>query len=397
MAGRPASRPAAARGGVGVVEHSSATANASSRVNEQVVGLAHELADVEVVDHLLEEIVGVLDQRDVAVDVAGGAEPGEDLQAEAVGGLDGGGVEVGDRLGEPVAASPARRAARPPGAARCRRPGVATPARAAASPSAALTSRSRTRSRSSPVAMRVKVTTRRRSAAGPVGDVAGRQRGDREGLARAGARLEQRHPGGSGPQTSNGRALVRLPATTGRGHVCPILSRSSRPSQSRRGVAAEAESARPVAQPTPSSSRRRTPRRDHLENVAPPRARTGAPAPVLLVAVVRRLPLLPRRLAATGSSLRGGGRCPGSRRLAEERQGLAHAPLVELDESCRWPAPCPADLRRAAPSGPIVAADTARREPLARPTDRQRLEGPIRGGGASTPGAAARRASRSAG
>ena len=64
-----------------------------------------ELPQVEVIDDLVHEVTHVLDQRHVAVDVTGGAEPVQDLQAEPVGGLDGGGVEVGDRLAQPAAPS----------------------------------------------------------------------------------------------------------------------------------------------------------------------------------------------------------------------------------------------------------------------------------------------------
>ena len=63
-------------------------------------------------------------------------------------------------------------------------------------PSAALTRRSRTRSRNSPVAMRVNVTMRSESKRQAVGHIAGRKGGDGEGLACAGARFEQRHAGG---------------------------------------------------------------------------------------------------------------------------------------------------------------------------------------------------------
>jgi hypothetical protein len=64
-----------------------------------------EFAQVEVVDHLLHEVAHVLDQRDVTVDVAGRAQPVEDLEAEAMGGLDRGSVEVRDGLGQAVAPS----------------------------------------------------------------------------------------------------------------------------------------------------------------------------------------------------------------------------------------------------------------------------------------------------
>ena len=62
-----------------------------------------ELPEVEVVNDLVHQVTHVLHERHVAVDVARGAEPVENLQAEPMRRLDRGGVEVGDRLGQPVA------------------------------------------------------------------------------------------------------------------------------------------------------------------------------------------------------------------------------------------------------------------------------------------------------
>ena len=59
-----------------------------------------EALDQEIVDHLLGEQSGVFDEVDVALDVTGEADLAEDLFAEAVDGGDGGGVELGDRAGE---------------------------------------------------------------------------------------------------------------------------------------------------------------------------------------------------------------------------------------------------------------------------------------------------------
>ncbi len=58
----------------------------------------------EVVDHLLGEVTGVLEEVDVALHVAGEADPAEDLLAEAVDGGDGGGVELGDHGTEALVA-----------------------------------------------------------------------------------------------------------------------------------------------------------------------------------------------------------------------------------------------------------------------------------------------------
>ncbi len=63
-----------------------------------------ELPEIEVVHDLLHQIADVLDQGDLPVDVAGGPQPVEDLEAEPVRGLDGRRVEVGDRLAETVTA-----------------------------------------------------------------------------------------------------------------------------------------------------------------------------------------------------------------------------------------------------------------------------------------------------
>ena len=61
-----------------------------------------EAAHVEVVDDLLDEVARVFDERRVGVDVAGDPEAREDLLAEAVRRSDRRGVEVGERLGEVV-------------------------------------------------------------------------------------------------------------------------------------------------------------------------------------------------------------------------------------------------------------------------------------------------------
>ena len=66
--------------------------------------LGAEPADVEVIDDVLEQVERVL--RDVAavLHVADDPQTAERLEAEAVGGRDGGRVEVGQRMREPVAA-----------------------------------------------------------------------------------------------------------------------------------------------------------------------------------------------------------------------------------------------------------------------------------------------------
>ena len=76
---------------------------ASARLNCGVAA-AGEAADVEVVDDLVAQVGDVLHERRVGLDVAEHAEAAEHLLAEAVGGGDRRGVEVGERGGEPLAA-----------------------------------------------------------------------------------------------------------------------------------------------------------------------------------------------------------------------------------------------------------------------------------------------------
>ena len=70
------------------------------------VGRRRERADVEVVDHLDDQIVQAFHQLDVGVAVAGDAKAGQHVLAELVGGDDGRGVESGQRAAQPLA--PAR-------------------------------------------------------------------------------------------------------------------------------------------------------------------------------------------------------------------------------------------------------------------------------------------------
>ncbi len=90
--------------GVGVIECVARDLHRFGTSELQRVGPGGELAQEEVVDHLFHEVVHILDQRDLPVHVPGGPEPIEDLQAESVGRLDGGRVEVGDGLAQPVTA-----------------------------------------------------------------------------------------------------------------------------------------------------------------------------------------------------------------------------------------------------------------------------------------------------
>ena len=78
----------------------------ASDIGGIVGAVASPLAQVQVLDDLDGQVVEVLDQHGRGVDVAGGAEPGEHLLAELVGGRDGGRVERGERSHEPRCRSP---------------------------------------------------------------------------------------------------------------------------------------------------------------------------------------------------------------------------------------------------------------------------------------------------
>ena len=116
------------------------------------------LAEVEVVDDLVDQVVEVLDEGGVGVVVAGHPEPGEHLLAEAVRGGDRGGVEAGERNGD---ASTAEGDLGVVGVREEPQQVVATGPRRVGVGEAAfgVASRSRTRSRSSCVAARPKVTS----------------------------------------------------------------------------------------------------------------------------------------------------------------------------------------------------------------------------------------------
>ena len=117
-----------------------------------------EAAQVDVVDHLDDELVERLDQRRAGVGVARDPERAQHGLAELVGGRDGGGVERRERVAQArgAAARPRRRRRRAGGRSPGGR-GRPTPGRPARARPA--TSCSRTRSRSSWLAARPKVIT----------------------------------------------------------------------------------------------------------------------------------------------------------------------------------------------------------------------------------------------
>ncbi len=75
-------------------------------VEDRVVLVEGEGAEVEVVDHLTDQVVEVLDQPRLRVGVAGDAERAEHHRAELVGGRDRGRVEAGQRLEHPTVPGP---------------------------------------------------------------------------------------------------------------------------------------------------------------------------------------------------------------------------------------------------------------------------------------------------
>ncbi len=175
-------------------------------------------AQVEVGDHLGGHVGGVLGEGQVGVDVGGDAEPGEHLQAEPVGRGDGGGVEVGDRVREPVAS---RRDLGVAAGREVHQHGVVGRPR-----------RRRIRERrgrgDEPLADALTQLDRRGPAerhqhqlvdAGhTLGDVARGQRGDRVRLAGAGAGLQHRRPGRQVPaRVEDGPAHECIPSCSSSG------------------------------------------------------------------------------------------------------------------------------------------------------------------------------------
>ncbi len=211
---------------VGVVEHFAGDLERLGMREVVRIGSAGELAQVEVVDHLFHQVAHVLDQGDVTIDVTGGPQPVEHLQAEAVRGLDRGRVEVGDRLGQPVVPFRPHQRVRVGqqthdlvvGRRWCAGQYGGQPVEGADQPlphAFAELPRRHARERDDQELVDRVALLR---------DVARRQGGDGEGLARAGARLEQRHAARQRPADVEG-LWVR-----GRAHRLRTVSCSSKPS-----------------------------------------------------------------------------------------------------------------------------------------------------------------------
>ena len=227
------------------------------------------------------------------------------------------------RRADAAAAPPRRRGRRHSSASTRSSAGGATPASARASPSSAVTSRSRTRSRSSPVAIRVKVTTRSCSGGTP----SATSRATRAAIANVfpvpALASSSVTPRGSGPQRSNSRHPAR------RAHRSISSSRARSPSQSRRAYrpARDGSSSDPalallvVARPL-------------LEQLGD-RPRPAQHEPVLRLRILlREVPVgRPFLLGGSPSVLAGGDRGGvRGRGLAVERQRLAHPALEQVDE-----------------------------------------------------------------
>ncbi len=197
------------------------------------IGAGGEPAQVEVVDDLLHEVAHVLDERDLAVHVTRCAQPVEHLETEPMRRLDGGRVEVGDGLAEPV----------PAGADL-----VTRRLRKELDELVVLVPTGPVEHVDEPVvgadeAIPHALAQFAGGHAGegddeqpvdrqdPLGDVAGRQRGNRERLARSGARLQQGHPAREVAPHHEGLWLQRAGRIAA--HWSTTCSWAKSPSQSR--------------------------------------------------------------------------------------------------------------------------------------------------------------------
>ena len=185
-------------GCIGMVQHVPGDLPGLGPGELQRVGTAGELAQEQVVDHLLAHVPHVLDEGDLAVDVARRPEAVQHLETEPVRRLYGRGVEIGDGLAQPV---PARLDLGPRGVGEMAHDLVVLVGRpavedvdqpveggdqAVAHPLSQLA-----RGHAGEGDHEEAVDRHRR-----LGDVARRESGDGEGLAGAGTRLQQRHAPG---------------------------------------------------------------------------------------------------------------------------------------------------------------------------------------------------------
>ena len=283
-----------------------------------------EAADVEVVDDLLDEIGQVLDERHVALDVAGDAESREHVLAEAVRGRDGGGVEARDGIGEP--APPHRHLG--VGAIGKQLEHAVVRRRCHAGERACESQLRGHEPVAHPLSQLAGRHPRERHDQelrrwNALGDEPSDQSGDRERLPRAGARLEQRHAARKRP------AEVELPHPARRAHRSISSSRARSPSQSRRAYR-PARDGSSIAQPSPCSSSRGGSSNSSSTVRVPPSTSRCSGSASSFGKFQSDGPFLP---GSSPSVLAGGDRGGvRGRGLAVERQRLAHPALEEVDE-----------------------------------------------------------------
>ncbi len=214
-----------------------------------------ELADVQVGDHLVDQVAGVLDEGHVALDVAGHAEAVEHVLAEAVGGGDGGSVKVGEGGGEAVA--PAADIGRCAGGEKAEDVVIGVGSDAGEGAGQAVLGGDH------PLAHPVAQLAGGHAGEGDdqqvleretVGHVAGGEGGDGEGLPGAGAGLEHGDAGRQRP------ADVERGDRAGHRHRSSIVSVASSPSHIRRAARPKRDASMVAASAMRSSNERTPPR-----------------------------------------------------------------------------------------------------------------------------------------
>ena len=278
---------------------------------------------VQIVDDLAEQIAEVLDELHVGLEIGGDSEPAEHLLAEPVGRGDRRCVEVGECSGEPVAAAQDELL----GAfgeqlnhliayEQHAREHLIESVQDADQPLpdalAQLAGRhARERHEQDPLQRRA------------VGDVACRESRDRVRLAGPGARLENGHASWQRPgDVERGRLKLRV-------HCVVTSSQLSTPSHRRRARRPKREVS-DICQPGPRSSACGASISSSSTLRTPPRTSwcsSSASSPSNLYREVQASPA-----AVAASSPRRGGARVGGRARAVHRQGLAHAPVIQLDQ-----------------------------------------------------------------
>ena len=294
-----------------------------------VVGLG-EAAEVEIVGDLDHEVVEILDQTGVGVGVARDAERGEHEVAELVGGRDGRGVEVDQRLGQPgvhlravVAGEQQpeqRRRLVGQHRLRCERAGRLD--QLLAHPFAQLLARGAAEGHDQHLL----------EPAHPLGDVAGDQGGDGPGLAGAGARLQQRRAGRQRPghvEGEQGRSVGPFARSLARPTLVSVAHRVTLRSipRSSGSHTVTARSSMPSATSTSSGAFSPWTRTCQASSRSPGTGEPSAPAQAVKAG---RAPGAPSRRAATASAVSGGS---GSGRVSPSSRSATSA---RNHSSARW-------------------------------------------------------------